>query len=151
MLGRSGEAPAAPKTLSVWLNHVSFNPSHQLRFRVQTGPGGVVRLGQLSGIRQIRAQIEAGVSHVQRQGLADAGAQQGLAAPAAAGAGFGGDGDGKGPMRKWQVASASWWQGGLLHEVGVRLFEVELLCGCLVCFASFVCYALKESKTIRFC
>jgi hypothetical protein len=119
VLGRSGEAPATPKTLLVLLNHVAFQPHHQLRFRVQTGPGGVVRLGRLQGIRQIRAQIEAGVSHVEAQGLAaGSGMPQGLAA-AAEERGFSIEGEGKGPMRKWQVARASWWQGGLQNEVSL--------------------------------
>jgi hypothetical protein len=118
VLGRSGEASAVPKTLLVVLNHVAFNPEILLRFSVQTGPGGVVWLGRLSGIRQIFAQIEAGVSHVQAQGLssASAGVQQGLGLAAAAAAGFGG-GDGEGPVRSWQVAWASWWQGDLQPEV----------------------------------
>lgn len=52
VLGRSGEPPAVPKTLSVWLNHVGFNPERKLHFRVQTGPGGVVHLGHLIGEMQ---------------------------------------------------------------------------------------------------
>jgi hypothetical protein len=104
---------------------------------VQTGPGGIVRLGHLSGIRQIGAQIDAGVSHVQAQGLglAAAGVQQGLGAAAAF---SGGEGDGKGPMRTWQVARASWWQGGLQHEV--RAFRAptsaQLLLICIFCVGS---------------
>jgi hypothetical protein len=104
---------------------VAFNPEHKLRFRVQTGPGGIVRLGRLSGIRQIFAQIEAGVSHVQVQGLgtAAAGVQQGLTAAAA----FGG-GDDAGPVRNWQVARASWWQGDLQPEVrALNVFKSSLM------------------------
>jgi hypothetical protein len=135
VLGRSGEAPAVPKTLLVLLNHVAFSPEHKLRCRVQSGPGGVVRLGRLSGIRQIFAQIEAGVSHVQAQGFdsAAAGVQQGLAAAA----GFGG-GNGEGPVRNWQVACASWWQDLQPEVRALNMFHMSadaLRDTCLYCFS----------------
>jgi hypothetical protein len=118
VLGRCGEPPSTPKTLSVLLSHIAFSPRHQQRFRVQTGPSGAVYLGTLQGIRDVRAQVEAGVDCVERAEPA-----------AAAGAGSGqeargtGDGDGgvggqhAGPVRCWSVARPSWWVGGLQEQV----------------------------------
>lgn len=108
VLGRCGEPPTQPKVLSVWLNHISFGPQHDLRFRVQTGPGGVVDLGHLQGIRQVRAQIECGVDCCEGS------------ASAASGVGPGGGGGVEqhaGPVRSWCIARPSWWQGGLRAQV----------------------------------
>lgn len=109
VLGRCGEPPTSPKTLSVWLDHIAFNPQHQLKFRVQTGSGGVVQLGHLQGVRQIRAQIEDGVDCVENR--------RGGSAAGCDGAGGSRPGEHAGPVRSWQIARPSWWTGGLQEQV----------------------------------
>lgn len=117
VLGRCGEPPSTPKTLSVWLDHTAFSPSQQLKFRVQTGPGGVVDLGPLGGIRQIRAQIEVGVDCEEGQAAAAAG-QGGVGV-----SGGSATGQHAGPVRSWRIARPSWWVGGLQEQVRGAGFE----------------------------
>lgn len=122
VLGRCGESPTAPKALSVWLDHVNFSPEHQLHLKVQTGPGGVVNLGHLQGIRHIQAQIEAGVDCVDQHGLAAAGA---AARDAGGSRHEGAAHQHAGPVRSWRIARPSWWLGGLQEEVCLRAREEQ--------------------------
>lgn len=114
VLGRCGEPPSAPKALSVWLDHVAFSPRQQLRFRVQTDAWGMVHLGPLQGVRQVKARFESGVDCVDRQPTAASGVSAGQGD---AGTGTcAGDGSSAGPLRSWQVARPSFWVGGLQEQ-----------------------------------
>lgn len=57
------------------------------------------------GVRQLEASIEAGVDCVDETRGGAAAVQRGAAGPSS------------GPVRKWQVARASWWQARLKREV----------------------------------
>lgn len=71
--------------------------------RVQTDGCGIVHLGPLTGIRQIEAQLEGGLDFVELPTAAKGHANTAAAAETGA----------CGVLRKWQIARASWWQGGL--------------------------------------
>jgi hypothetical protein len=123
VLGRCGEPPSTPKTLSVLLSHITFSPRFQRRFMVQTGSGGAIYLGSLQGIRDVRAQIEAGFDCVeQAEATAAAAAATSTAGPGGegldSGEGSGGvGGQHAGSVRCWSVARPSWWVGGLQEQV----------------------------------
>jgi len=117
VLGRCGEAPSIPKRLTVWLSHVQFASHCWLKHSVQTAPDGSVRLGSLSGIKQVCAQIDSG---------GDGGANT-PAAPtkqpslvlAAQGQLMRQVSTTDAPGRTWAVAAPSWWNtGALQHQVG---------------------------------
>ena len=118
VLGRCGEAPSTPKSLSVWLDHIDFKPGHTLRFKVQTGPGGLVDLGHLQGIRQVKARIEAGVDCVDRPVRGAGGLTAGGSGGRACDEGLVTT-EHAGPTRSWSICRPSWWAGGLQEQVGM--------------------------------
>eukprot|EP00879_Flechtneria_rotunda_P002126 GHRR01002308.1.p1 GENE.GHRR01002308.1~~GHRR01002308.1.p1 ORF type:complete len:2960 (+),score=1151.97 GHRR01002308.1:374-9253(+) len=127
VLGRAGEAPTVPKIIRIWLSHVNFSVQHPLRFRLQTGPGGVVKLGSLCGIREVKAQIESAVDYSSEQhdltnrpgGIAAGSGQDTTARQQLEGvwcnypeAGYV-KGGSSGAVRSWRISRPSWWDNQL--------------------------------------
>jgi hypothetical protein len=110
VVGKAGEAPPKPLPITLELNHSDWDPKLSLTLRVQSGPQGLVRLGGLEGIRNLKAKFDF------ERAAEGAGGREGAAGQGEGGleGGAGGEVEGllKGASRAervWEL-NRGWWR-----------------------------------------